>query len=159
MSCKYIRVEGIRLTNSPVWMQHYLNCEDVIVDKIEVYNHSNYNNDGIDIDGCRRFVLSNSIFDTDDDGITLKSTGMAPCEDVAITNCIVSSWCNAIKAGTESTGGFRNITISNCIIKPSRSKEKPIFNDYPSGITGITVGIVTCSCRNGICFAEITFTI
>ena len=146
ISCKNIRVEGITLKNSGVWNQHYLNCEDVIVDHILVSNHSNRNNDGIDIDGCRRFILSNSIIDSDDDGVCLKSTGPAPCEYISIINCIVSSHCNAIKTGTESTGGFLHVNISNCIIKPSRSEEKVVFG-YKEGITGITIGCVD----GGIC--------
>ena len=96
LSCNNLTVSNIHLTNSAMWMQHYLNCEDVIVSKVDVYNHSNRNNDGIDIDGCRRFIVSDCIFDSDDDGITLKSTGPAPSEDVVITNCTVSSHCNAI---------------------------------------------------------------
>lgn len=85
ISCKNVHVEGITMRNSALWNQHYLNCEDVTVNNIRVWNHCNGNNDGVDIDGCRRFVLSNSIIDSDDDGIVLKSTGMAPCEDVNIT--------------------------------------------------------------------------
>lgn len=42
----------------------------------------------------RRFLLSNSILDSDDDAIVLKSTGMAPCEDVVIRACIAGSWAN-----------------------------------------------------------------
>ncbi len=106
ISCKNILVEGIEMRNSGVWNQHYLNCEDVTIDKISVYNHSNRNNDGIDIDGCRRVVLSNSILDSDDDCITLKSTGAAPCEDIVITNCVASSFCNAIKCGQNQVEGF-----------------------------------------------------
>ena len=142
ISCKRVRVEGIRMLSSGMWNQHYLNCEDVIVDRVEVFNHSNRNNDAIDIDGCRRVTVSNSIFDSDDDGITLKSTGPAITEDVCITNCVVSSFCNAIKAGTESTGGFRNITISNCVIKPSRCTTDPVFRTSRKGITGISLEIV-----------------
>ena len=112
ISCKYIKVSGVTLMNSAAWNQHYLDCEDVTVDDINVFNHCNGNNDGIDIDGCRRFVMSNSIIDSDDDGIVLKSTGPASCEEVVINNCIVSSFANAIKLGTESTGGFKNIIIS-----------------------------------------------
>ncbi|MDA3927053.1 MAG: glycosyl hydrolase family 28 protein [Kiritimatiellae bacterium] len=146
VSCNNIRVTGITLKDSGVWNQHYLDCEDVIVDRILVSNHSNRNNDGIDIDGCRRFILSNSIIDSDDDGICLKSTGPAPCEHISIINCIVSSHCNAIKTGTESTGGFRHVNISNCIVKPSTSKEKVVYG-FKEGITGITVGCVD----GGIC--------
>lgn len=155
ISCNDIRIEGIRMIRSAMWNQHYLNCEDVIIDRIKVYNHSNRNNDGIDIDGCRNFVLSNSIFDTDDDAITLKSTGKAATENVTITNCVVSSFCNAIKAGTESTGGFRNITISNCIIKPSRNQAKPIYG-YPEGITGISLEIVDGGIMQGVTISNVT---
>ncbi len=155
ISCNDVRVEGVRMMSSAMWNQHYLNCEDVIVDRIKVYNHSNRNNDGIDIDGCRGFILSNSIIDTDDDAITLKSTGKAATENVVITNCIVSSFCNAIKMGTESTGGFRNISISNCVIKPSRNKSKPIYG-FPRGITGISLEIVDGGVMEGITISNIT---
>jgi polygalacturonase len=154
ISCKEIRVEGIRMLNSGIWNQHYLNCEDVILDKINVYNHSNRNNDGIDIDGCRRFVLSNSIFDTDDDGIVLKSTGPAGCEDIVITNCVVSSFCNAIKTGTESTGGFKNISISNCVIKPSRNEH--LISGSPGGIAGLSLEIVDGGVMDGVSISNIT---
>ena len=150
ISSKNILIEGIHINNSGVWNQHYLNCEDVRINNISVYNHGNRNNDGIDIDGCRRVILSNSIFDSDDDGITLKSTGPAPCEDIVITNCVVSSFCNAIKAGTESSGGFRNITISNCVVKPSLAKSKPIFNTPKIGITGLSLIIVDGGTMEGI---------
>lgn len=156
ISCKHVRVEGIKMRNSGIWNQHYLNCEDVIVDRIEVFNHSNKNNDAIDIDGCRRFVLSNSILDSDDDCITLKSTGQAATEDVIITNCIASSFCNAIKAGTESTGGFRNISISNCVIKPSRFEGKPVFTTSRRGITGISLEIVDGGIMEGVSISNIT---
>ncbi len=156
ISCKNILIDGIRLRNSGIWNQHYLNCEDVVINNINVYNHSTRNNDGIDIDGCRRVILSNSIFDSDDDGITLKSTGPAPCEDITITNCIVSSFCNAIKAGTESTGGFRNITISNCVVKPSISREEPVFNTPKTGITGLSLIIVDGGTMEGVTVNNLT---
>lgn len=150
ISCKDVHVEGITMRNSALWNQHYLNCEDVTIDHIKVYNHSNGNNDGIDIDGCRRFILSNSIIDSDDDGIVLKSTGTAPCENVIISNCIVSSFANAIKCGTESTGGFKNISISDCIVKPSRHSGERILKSTPSGITAISLEIVDGGIMDGV---------
>ena len=150
ISCKDVHVEGITMRNSALWNQHYLNCEDVTIDHIKVYNHSNGNNDGIDIDGCRRFILSNSIIDSDDDGIVLKSTGTAPCENVIISNCIVSSFANAIKCGTESTGGFKNISISDCIVKPSRHTGERILKSTPSGITAISLEIVDGGIMDGV---------
>lgn len=155
ISCKGVTVESVHLNNSGIWNQHYLDCEDVIVDRVQVYNHGNRNNDGIDIDCCSRFVLSNSIFDSDDDGITLKSTGRKVSEDIVITNCIVSSQCNPIKAGTESLGGFKNVAITNCVIKPSRCKNKAIFNDYRKGIAGLSLEMVDGGIVEGITISNI----
>ena len=150
ISCKNVHVKDITMKNSALWNQHYLNCEDVTVTGIRVWNHCNGNNDGIDIDGCRRFVLSSSIIDSDDDGIVLKSTGLAPCEDVVITGCIVSSFANAIKLGTESTGGYKNIMIADCVVKPSENGGHRIIKSTPSGITAISLELVDGGIMDGV---------
>jgi polygalacturonase len=150
ISCSNILVDGITMLNSGIWNQHYLNCDDVQISNIRVYNHCNRNNDGLDIDGCRRVVVSNCIIDSDDDAIVLKSTGKAGCENVVITNCIASSFTNAIKCGTESTGGFRNINIGNCIVKRSISKVPPIFGRTNIGISGISLEIVDGGIMEGV---------
>jgi polygalacturonase len=155
ISCRKISVQDITMQSSGIWNQHYLDCENVVVHNIRVYNHSNRNNDAIDIDGCRRVVISDCIMDTDDDGITLKSTGAAPCEDVAITNCIVSSFCAAIKCGTESTGGFKNILISNCIIKPSICPTEPVFRTPRIGQVGIALEMVDGGIMDGVTVSNI----
>ena len=41
---------------------------------IHVWNYKNQCNDGIDFDGCKDCVVSGCVFESDDDGITLKST-------------------------------------------------------------------------------------
>ena len=148
ISCKKIKVEGVTFRNSGIWNQHYLNCEDVFLLNQTVWNHCNRNNDALDLDGCRRVVVSGCVYDSSDDAITLKSTGPAPCEDITITNCVVSSNCNAIKCGTESTGGFRNINISNCTIKPSLAKEKSVGSWI--GITGLSLEIVDGGVMEGV---------
>ncbi len=106
------------------------------------------NRDGFDIDSCRSVRVSNCTVNSPwDDGLCLKADfalGYArPCEDVTITNCQVSGFAcptlldgrrlpvNAdydhggggtgrIKFGTESNGGFRNITVSNCVFNSCR---------------------------------------
>lgn len=142
ISCRNVKVEGVTMRNAATWNQHYLDCEDVVVTGVNVYNHCHGNNDGIDIDGCRRFLLSNSVIDADDDAIVLKSTGMAPCEDVIVRGCVASSWANALKLGTESTGGFRNIVFSDCIVKPSRHKGQRVIKSTVSGISAISIECV-----------------
>ncbi len=153
VSCSQVRVENLQLRNSALWMQHYLNCEDVLIRGLSVWNHANHNNDMLDIDGCRRVTVADCRGDTDDDGITLKSTGPAACQDIAITNCVVSSHCNAIKCGTESTGGFRNITISNCTISPSRAPK--VLSGRPKGISGISLEIVDGGTMDAVTISNI----
>ena len=69
-----IVIKGITLKNSGCWMQHYLACDRVQLSDIKVFNRNNYNNDAIDIDGCHDVIINNVMADSDDDGITLKST-------------------------------------------------------------------------------------
>lgn len=155
ISCRNVNISGIGMYNAGIWNQHYLDCEDVCIDNVKVINHSNSNNDGINIDGCRRFILTNSNIDSDDDGIVLKSTGLAPCEDVIIGNCIISSHANAIKCGTESTGGFKRIVISDCVIKPSRIETRIFPTTLKRGITGISLEIVDGGIMDGVTVSNI----
>ena len=153
VNCKNVRIENITLKNSPMWMQQYLGCQDLFINKIKVYNHSNKNNDMMDIDGCKNVVISDCIGDTDDDGITLKSTSPLVTENVTINNCVLSSHCNAIKFGTESTGGFRNINISNIIVKPSTADT--VITGFANGISGITLATVDGGIIDGIMISNI----
>lgn len=141
ISCRNVKVEGVSMFNAASWNQHYLNCEDVVVSGISVSNHCNGNNDGIDIDGCRRFLLKDSVLDSDDDAIVLKSTGAAPCEDVVVRNCVARSRANAIKCGTESVGGFRRIRIEDCVVEPVQVKNAPKFVRH-NGIAALSLEVV-----------------
>ena len=51
IKCTNILIENVTLRNSPMWMQHYLACDNLTVRGITVWNHANHNNDMIDIDG------------------------------------------------------------------------------------------------------------
>ncbi len=154
ISCQYVRVEGIHLRNSAMWMQHYLNCDYVTIRGIEVQNHVTYNNDGLDIDCCRNVTISDCILDSDDDALCLKSTADTPTENVSITNCVLSSHCNAIKMGTESNGGFQNVSITNCSIHSSQQTES--IYGVGRGLAGIALEIVDGGEMNRIAISNIT---
>jgi polygalacturonase len=149
-----IVVENITLKNSGCWMQHYLACDNVQIRGLRVFNRNNFNNDALDLDGCRNVTVSDLITDSDDDGITLKSTSPRPCENITITNCVVSSRCNAIKLGTETNAGFRNICISNCVVKPSEAKVKGFYG-REGGLAGIALEIVDGGIMDGISISNI----
>lgn len=106
--------------------------------------------DAFDIDCCKNVRISNcNINSPTDDGLCLKSSfglGYArPTENVTITNCHVYGYDHGslmdgafktgfkdeqpdarhsitgrLKMGTESNGGFKNITVSNCVFEHSR---------------------------------------
>lgn len=153
INSRNILIEDVTMRNSAAWMQHYFGCEDLIIRGIKVFNHANQNNDMIDIDGCKNVVITDVIGDTDDDGITLKSTSGLITENVTIANAVISSHVNAIKMGTESHGGFRNITISNVVIKPSSVRET-IYGVH-KGTGGISMMIVDGGILDGVTISNV----
>ncbi|WP_143308689.1 rhamnogalacturonidase [Chitinophaga vietnamensis] len=113
-------------------------ADNMIIDNLKI----DTNRDGMDIDCCKNVRVSNcSVNSPYDDGICLKSSyGLGEAratENVTITNCFVSGYdegslldgtfkreekkysdgnpTGRIKMGTESNGGFKNVTISNCV--------------------------------------------
>jgi hypothetical protein len=113
LDCRSVVIRDLRMQDSPCWMQNYLNCEDLIVDGIHVENQSNHNNDGIDIDGCRRVIVRNVFINAEDDGLCFKGASQRPGENILIENSQFYSTCNALKFGTDSQGDFRNVLVRN----------------------------------------------
>jgi hypothetical protein len=121
--CRQVRVEGITLRDSGCWVQLYRDCDDVRIENLTVRSIAALTNDGIDIDGCRKVVIRGCDIDSGDDGICLKSSRRM-CEDVLVERCRVRSSCNALKFGTASHVGFRNILC----------RELEIYDTYLSAI-------------------------
>lgn len=117
IDCRDIHVTGVTLKDSPGWVSHYLGCENVFIHGINICSHVNGNNDGIDVDSCRRVRISDCDIDTGDDAVCIKSTRSTPSEDIVVTGCRISSVWGALKLGTESAGDFRNIIFSNIVIR------------------------------------------
>lgn len=136
-----ITLKDVTLRNSGCWMQHYLACDRLRIDGIRVVNRNNYNNDALDLDGCHDVIVRGISADSDDDGITLKSTSPRLCEDILIADCVLSSHCNAVKLGTETNGGFRNIAIRNIVVRPSDDQRTQFFG-RPRGISALSLEIV-----------------
>jgi len=120
IGCRGVTVSGVTLKDSPMWVQHYLACENVYIRGIAVASRVNANNDGIDIDSCDRVRIADCDISSGDDAIVLKSTSARACRRVTVTNCLLSTACNALKLGTESNGGFEDILISNCAVYDTR---------------------------------------
>ena len=150
-----ITVRDITLKNSGCWMQHYLACDRLRIDGIKVENRNNYNNDALDLDGCHEVIVTGMTADSDDDGITLKSTSPRLCENIRIADCVVSSHCNAVKLGTETNGGFRNISIAGIVVKPSYDQREKFFGQW-IGSSAISLEIVDGGVLENVNVSDIT---
>ena len=131
--CRNVLIRDITIYRGGHFAIIITGCEYATIDNVLI----DTNRDGIDIDCCRNTTVSNTKVNTPhDDALVLKSSyalkKAVTCENILITNCTVTGYklgttldgtyvpetvnwvCGRIKLGTESNGGYRNITISNC---------------------------------------------
>ncbi|HEX8425192.1 rhamnogalacturonidase [Hymenobacter sp.] len=143
LRCRNVVIRDVTLQHGGWFAILATGVDNLTIDNLKI----DTNRDGMDIDCCRNVRISNcSVNSPYDDGICLKSTyalGQARAtENVTITNCQVSGFdegtfldgtyqrsespeykrypTGRIKFGTESNGGFKNITISNCVFSYCR---------------------------------------
>jgi polygalacturonase len=117
--------------------------DNVVIDGLTI----DTNRDGIDIDCCKNVRVTNVVVNSPwDDAICPKSSFALgytrATENVTISNCYVTGMfeygsllagtfkratydqvrkaVGRIKCGTESNGGFKNITVTNCILEGCR---------------------------------------
>ncbi len=153
-TCKGVKISGVTMRNSGVWMQLYHACENLTITGVTIYNHGNKSNDGMDINACKNVRVSGVAVDADDDGIVLKNTIQQPCENIVVENCTISSHCNALKIGTETLGDFSNITFRNCTIRPS--SQKKVVNGRRNGISAISIESVDGARISNVRVSDIT---
>jgi polygalacturonase len=137
--CRNVIIRDVTILHGGHFAILATGVDNLTIDNLKI----DTNRDGIDIDACRHVRISNCTVNSPfDDGICPKSSfalGYARAtENVTITNCQVSGYdegtlldgtykrefenqsgtfspTGRIKFGTESNGGFKNITISNCV--------------------------------------------
>ncbi len=127
VECENVRVENVELRNPPYWTLFLHGCEDVRIRGLRIENPpETHNGDGIDIDSCRNVVISDCLISVGDDCITLRGYNMPLkdptkiCENVAVTNCLLRTPCNAIRVGV-GDGAIRNCVFSNIVVRDSEN--------------------------------------
>ena len=121
--CSDVRIEKIKLINSPAWTVNPVKCTNVTVDGVRIVNPADSpNTDGINPDSCRYVRIANCSIDVGDDCIAIKSgtedgTERIPCENIAITNCTMLHGHGGVVIGSEMSGGIKNVVISNCVFE------------------------------------------
>jgi polygalacturonase len=135
--CRNVLIRDITIFHGGHFAILVTGCNNLTVDNVTM----DTDRDGIDIDCCHNTMVSNCrINSPNDDGLCPKSSFAlgtnCPTENLTIVNCQVSGFLEGtllsgtmmpstnrtgrIKCGTESNGGFRNITIANCTFRCCR---------------------------------------
>lgn len=135
--CRNVLIRDITIYHGGHFAVIATGCDNVTIDNVTM----DTNRDGLDIDCCRNTMVSNCrINSPNDDALCPKSSYAlgAPVitENLTIVNCQVSGFQEGtlldgrmlpsrskngrIKFGTESNGGFRNVTVSNCTFRGCR---------------------------------------
>jgi polygalacturonase len=136
--CRNVVLKDIRMLRCGHFALLATGVDNMTIDKVLI----DTNRDGMDVDACRNVRISNCTVNSPfDDAIVLKATYslgfFRNTENVTISNCYVSGYnlgtvmdgtfqpykptpgsyapTGRIKLGTESSGGFSNIAISNCV--------------------------------------------
>lgn len=140
IDCRHVHIAGLTMKNASCWMQNYLNCENLLLEGLTVRNHANYNNDGMDIDGCRNVVVRHCRVSSGDDALCFKGAGQCELARVLVEDCDFYSACNAVKVGTDTQGDFRRVYIRRCRI--GGLAEDPSGLKHPCADSGVSLEIV-----------------
>jgi polygalacturonase len=152
--CERIRVEGITLTNSPVFNLAQSACQDVTVEGITILNPSNSpNTDGIDPKDCKRVLIAHCRIDTGDDCVALGGSGGSLEEDILVTDCTFLHG-HGCSIGSGTASGLRNMIVRRCTFdgtdtgvrfKSSRGRgglvENVVYEDLTMKNVGVAVSI------------------
>ena len=126
--CRNVLIEGIRMLGAPFWSIHLLYSENVVVRGVSLETFPGAFTGGIYIDSSRDVRVSDCYLDNGDDAITLKAGKDAdglrvnrPTENVAITNCVIHRGSGGIVMGSETSGGIRNVVVSNIVCQGTQA--------------------------------------
>ena len=95
-------------------------CDGGLVRNLDVKAHG-HNNDGIDFEMSRNFLVEDCSFDQGDDAVVIKAGRNqdarrlnTPCENIVIRNCQILKGHTLLGIGSEISGGIRNIYMHDC---------------------------------------------
>ena len=117
-----VRLEGVMLQRSGFWTVHLCYSHHLHVDGITIRNNiggRGPSTDGIDIDSSSDVLVERCDIECNDDALCLKAGRDAdglrvnrPTENVVIRDCTIRAGAAGITAGSETSGGIRNVKVS-----------------------------------------------
>ena len=154
---KDVQVSNLHLLNSGFWNLHLYNCQDVVVDGLDIKaGESSPSTDGTDIDSSQNVEIKNCTYAVNDDDIALKGSKgplagddklSPPVEHIHIHNCTFVYGQGVVTFGSEATV-VRDVLIEQCTIAGPRLKGDPILRlklrtDTPQLYENVTVRDIT----------------
>jgi polygalacturonase len=113
--CKNVLIEGVTIRNSPFWVIHPVLCSNVTVRGVSVLSLGP-NSDGCDPESSTDVLIEDTLFDTGDDCIAIKSGRnadgrrlAAPAERIVVRNCQMRAGHGGVTIGSEVSGGVRDV--------------------------------------------------
>ncbi len=150
-NARNVKISDVTIANSAYWTVHLVGCYDVAISDISLLNNLKVRNgDGIDIDHSRKVRISNCFIESGDDCICLKNRRefeeYGPCEDVVVTNCIMTSRSCAVKIGSENMDRIARVLFDNCIITDS-NRGVGIQNRDEGTVEDVTFSNMIIDCK------------
>lgn len=153
--CKNVLLDGFKIRESPFWTIHIYLCDSGIARNLDV-KANGHNNDGIDLEMTRNFLVENCSFDQGDDAVVIKAGRNQdawrlnkPCENIVVRNCNVLNGHTLLGIGSELSGGIRNIYMHDCsalgsfeqiiLVKTNHRRGGFVENIYVENIIGGTM--------------------
>ncbi|MEO6569147.1 MAG: glycosyl hydrolase family 28 protein, partial [Opitutaceae bacterium] len=147
-NCTDVRISGLTLKNQARWGYVFIYCENVVAENLTAKaEHYIPSSDGMDIDSCRKVLVTGCFFDCNDDCISIKSgkdedgrrVGR-PSEDIIIEKTTFAYGHGGAAMGSETSGGIRNVEVRDCIAEannwaPIRFKTQPSRGGVVENIT------------------------
>ena len=151
--CRNVTVRNLVLKAPAFWTAYFLACVTVRISGLRIDSHANWNNDGLDIDS-KDVLITDCAIHVDDDALCLKSDIKgAPCENVTVRRCTLSSSCNVIKLGTSSRGGFLNIDIDSMDIRAPANYS--VIRKRRTALAGIALESVDGGILDGVRISDV----
>ena len=146
--CTNVRVDGLTLKNPARWGYVFIYCENVVAEKLTVRaEHYIPSSDSMDVDSCRKVLITGCDFDCNDDCLSIKSGKdedgrrvNRPCEDLIIEKTRFAYGHGGAAMGSETSGGIRNVEVRDCVAEagnwaPIRFKTQPSRGGVVENIT------------------------
>jgi hypothetical protein len=124
--CTGFSLSDVTIINTPFWAVRVNDCNRVFVRGVYISSdlEKGVNSDGIDIVSTSNVTISDCIIVTGDDSIVIKTIPRNgkkanPSENIAVTNCILSSSSTPLMIGTETHADIKHVVFNNCVIRNS----------------------------------------